>query len=448
MGTAIPTVEELGALLERLRHDDRVTSDVERIDLISALESLKGAAAAAQARLTVAFEASQRSEQATRGVPAKKQGLGVAGQVALARRDSPNKGARHLGLARALVTEMPHTLQALADGRISEWRATILVRETAVLSAEHRTRVDAVLADRLGDLGDRGIEKEAKKLAYELDPGSVVRRARRAQSDRRVSIRPAPDTMSYVTGLLPVAQGVAVHATLSKHADSLRAAGDPRSRGQIMADTFVERLTGQAQASAVPVEVQLVMTDRTLLGDDDTPARLVGHGPIPGALARSLIRPDSLADQARVWLRRLFTNPRTGALVAMESRRREFPAALRQFLVIRDEVCRTPWCDAPIRHADHVRRAADGGKTSAANGQGLCETCNQAKEAVGWEVSASRAGPGAGGPVAVRTPTGHCYASRPPDLPGDRPPLALIRGATGHTSSFVEDHFRHLALSA
>lgn len=446
--STIPTVEELEALLGSLGEDDRVTSDTERIDLITALESLKGAAAAAQARLTVAFDASQRSEQAAQGLPARKQGLGVASQVALARRDSPNKGARHLGLARALVNEMPHTLRALTAGRISEWRATILVRETAVLSAEHRTQVDAELAGRLGDLGDRGVEREAKKLAYKLDPGSVARRARQAHNDRRVSIRPAPDTMSYVTGLLPVAQGVAVHAALTRHADSLRAAGDSRSRGQIMADTFVQRLTGQTEAPAVPVEVQLVMTDRALLGDDHTPGVLVGHGPVPAALGRSLVRPRSDADEAQVWVRRLYTNPFTGALVAMDSRRRMFPPALRRFLVIRDEVCRTPWCDAPIKHADHLRRAADGGETSAANGQGLCETCNQAKEAVGWETSASRAGPGAGGPVTVRTPTGHRYRSNPPRPPGDRPALALIRDFAADTPSVGEERLRRLAVPA
>ena len=38
-------------------------TDPERIDLIRALEELKGAAAAAQARVTVAFDASQRRAQ-------------------------------------------------------------------------------------------------------------------------------------------------------------------------------------------------------------------------------------------------------------------------------------------------------------------------------------------------------------------------------------------------
>ncbi|HEX6875402.1 MAG TPA: HNH endonuclease, partial [Nocardioidaceae bacterium] len=163
---------------------------------------------------------------------------------------------------------------------------------------------------------------------------------------------------------------------------------------------------------------------------------------------RSLVRPRSDADEAQVWVRRLYTNPFTGALVAMDSRRRMFPPALRRFLVIRDEVCRTPWCDAPIKHADHLCRAAEGGETSAANGQGLCETCNQAKEAVGWETSASRAGPGAGGPVTVRTPTGHRYRSNPPRPPGDRPALALIRDFAADTPSVGEERLRRLAVPA
>mgnify|MGYP006177977773 CR=1 FL=1 len=40
--------------------------------------------------------------------------------------------------------------------------------------------------------------------------------------------------------------------------------------------------------------------------------------------------------------------------------------------------------DAPIRHADHIVRATDGGETSADNGQGLCERCNYVKESPGW----------------------------------------------------------------
>ena len=107
---------------------------------------MKAAAAAAQARDAADLDASQRRLQAAAGVPADELGRGVGAQVALARRDSPHRGAQHLGLAKALVLEMPCTLAALEQGRLSEWRATILVRDTACLSREHRAAVDAEVA--------------------------------------------------------------------------------------------------------------------------------------------------------------------------------------------------------------------------------------------------------------------------------------------------------------
>ena len=87
-------------------------------------------------------------------------GAGIAAQVGLARRDSPVRGARHLGLARALVGELPHTLAALSAGETSEWRATLIARETACLTRADRAGVDAELAARpggLGGLGDREV---------------------------------------------------------------------------------------------------------------------------------------------------------------------------------------------------------------------------------------------------------------------------------------------------
>ena len=60
-------------------------------------------------------------------------------------------------------------------------------------------------------------------------------------------------------------------AALQRAADTARSDGDARSRGQVMADTLVERATGQANAADVDVEVQVVMTDSTLLTDDHSP---------------------------------------------------------------------------------------------------------------------------------------------------------------------------------
>jgi len=396
-------------------HSD--VGEAEAVEAIRALEALVCAATAAQAALAVELDAAQRRSEEVRGVAAARQGRGVAAQVALARRESPHRGLRHLGLAKVVLAELPHTWAAWRSGRITEWRATLIARETACLTRADRAAVDAAVAgdaDHLEQLGDRELVNACRRLAYELDPGSSVARSRRAETERHVSLRPAPDTMTWLTALLPVADGVAAYAALTRAAATARSAGDPRSRDQVMADTLRDALVGAqpgSPAGGAAVALELVMTDAALFGTSEEPAHLMGHGALPAELAREIVA-RACTQPETVWLRRLYTAPETGELVAMDSRARCFPEGLARFIRLRDQVCRTPWCDAPIRHLDHARPYAAGGATSAINGQGLCEACNHAKQAPGWH---ARPSPGSSGHhVTIVTPTGHVYGSSPP----------------------------------
>lgn len=412
-----PGLDDVRALVAAFARVAVPADDPARVDLIRALEEVQAAAAAAQARVVAAFAASQRAAQVAAGVPAARVGQGVAAQVGLARRQSPARTARYLALAATLTDDLAHTYAALAEGRVSEWRALLVARETAWLTPAQRAAVDAQVGPQLEQWGDRRVEAETRRAAYRLDPAGFVARARNAETDRHVSLRPAPDTMSRLCALLPVAQGVAVLAALRAAADTHQAGGDPRGRGQVMADTLVTRITGQASPDAIPVQVNLLMPADTLLAGGDEPAELPGHGPLPAPHARELTR--TAAIHAQAWIRRLYTRPDTGHLLAMDSRRRTFPPGLAAFLLTRDRTCRTPWCDAPIRHLDHVIPHAAGGPTTAANGQGTCERCNHTKQAPGWHTRPGQAG--AGEDVQIRTPTGHTYTSHPPDPPRSRP---------------------------
>lgn len=350
-----------------------------RLDRIRRLEELKSAVAAAQARETAAFAAAQRAKLSAAGRNEAVISRSIAAQVGLARRMSPWAAGRYVGWAAALVAELPRTFAELAAGRTTEWRAFLVARETTWLNREHRAVVDAQVAPRLEGLGDRMVEAEAKRIAYRLDPAGALARVHGAERDRRVTIRPAPDTMARLSCLAPVAQGVAAYAALSRAADSLIASGDSRTRGQLMADVLIERITGQAQATDVPVEVELVITPESLLGGGNEPANLIGYGPLPAGHARELVT--AVTDATPVWIRRLFSAPAGTELVALETRRRCFTPAQRRFVRLRgDGFCRTPWCNAPLRHVDHVQPAADGGPTSIANAQGLCEACNYIKQ--------------------------------------------------------------------
>ncbi|WP_422744458.1 HNH endonuclease [Mycobacterium sp. WMMD1722] len=414
-------------MFETLFDIDPDADEAELRAQVEQLERVKYAAAAAQARATAAWAARREAAEAAAGVPKKKRGRGLTTEIALARRDAPVCGNTHLGMARALVHEMPHTLAALACGALSEWRATLIVRESACLSVEDRRTLDAELcsdAARFDGWSNARVAAEAKRIAARLDVAAVVDRTAKATADRRVTIRPAPDTMVYVTALLPVAQGVGVFAALKRQADTTY---DERSRDQVMADTMVERVTGRPAEQPVSVSLNLVLADTTLVGDDEEPGWCEGYGPVPAAVVRALVADAVHDDTAKATLRRLYRHPRSGALVAMESRARTFPKGLAAFIDIRDRICRTPYCNAPIRHHDHARPHRERGPTSAVNGLGECESCNYAKEAPGWVVTTEvldgehRA--------EFRTPTGAVYRSTAPPLPG--PPV--------RTRSVMED---------
>ena len=396
-------------------------SETELVDAIRSYEDLKARASAAQAQLARELDARVRERHAEQGVRAAERGRDVPSLIAYARRESPARGRRFLGLARSL-SELPHTAAAMEAGALSEWRATLVARETACLAASDRAIVDERICARRADgsfpfegWGDRRLVAETMRQVADVDPAALVERRSRAEADRGVSLRPAPDVMARLSVLFSAANGIAVWATLSRVADEARAAGDPRTRQQVMADTVYERITGLSAAEGVPVTVNLVVSDETLLGRGAALGWIQDFGPVSANTADDLVR--RAAADAHAALRRLYATPDTGTLVGMDSVARQFPAGLATFLDLRDRLCRTPYCDAPIRHHDHVVRKADGGDTSAVNGQGLCEQCNYVKEAPGWVAHPITGPPDAPHVVETVLPTGHVVRSEAPAAP-------------------------------
>jgi len=152
------------------------------------------------------------------------------------------------------------------------------------------------------------------------------------------------------------------------------------------------------------ITIGVVITDRALLAPDGAGelAHLEGYGPIPAHIITDTLRgsppgyknnpgwdehPDATTSAV---MRRLYTHPRTGELVAMDSRARAFPAPLEQMVRWRESTCASPWCNATVRHIDHITPHAHGGATSYANAQGLCVRCNLLKDHAGWTVTPTR----------------------------------------------------------
>lgn len=400
--------------------DDRA-----RVDLVAELERLKGAASAAQAR---AIDAVRLSRE---GVAPQDAVRSVGSEVALARRESPSCGDRFVRMSRALVHELPETMAALESGVCSERHVVAVVEASSVLTRPgERAELDARVGPVLGRLGVRAADAAARRVAAELDAAAVIARMEAAVRSRRVTLRVAADGMGYLTVLGPMVEVAGAHAALTARARSVVAGhcdDEPhagRAVGAVAADTALAALSGRGAGRVQPVQVHLVMTDRALLGSGDParsvmePARVPGHGSIPAPVARWWLRG---ADEGSVFLRRLYTSPQGRDLVAMDSRRRLFTGLLRRMLVLRDDVCSTPWCGVAIAHADHATAVREGGRTDYATGNGKCVRCNLTKEAPGWTTTVTDLcrDPGAvGREVVIRSPLGREYRSQPPPLLG------------------------------
>ena len=418
-----PSTRRLHGLLDELAEftadalggvDDE-SSEADLVDQVAVLERLRAAVVAVQAATVVRFARARVELELAADVHPRDVGRGVVEEVGLACCISPTVAARRLSSARAWWFDLPRTYAALAVGAVSEQTAEAVVTGTRHLDAATRRAVDAQLHD--ADLAGKGVREgaaPARRYAYEADREAYVARGRHERKHRRVGLRLAPDTMSVLSGYLPVEQSVACLAALRRHTDTVVAGGDERTRGQIMADTFVERLSGQVRATDVAVEVQLIVpADLASDPGSSRTATVTGAGPLPGPIAHEVVDASRAAKRAR----RLYVRP-GGWLVGIDARRRRFTGTLADLIAALDQTCRAPFCDAPVRHLDHGQRHADGGQTVLANGRGLCARHNLAREHRGWSATIVHDGLGdQPHTVQTTTPTGHSYTARAPDPP-------------------------------
>ncbi|RZT85399.1 uncharacterized protein DUF222 [Pseudonocardia sediminis] len=173
--------------------------------------------------------------------------------------------------------------------------------------------------------------------------------------------------------------------------------------------------------------IQVVIGLDTLIGADDNPAELIGHGPIPATTARALA-----ADG--VW-KRLVTDPRSGNLLDHGRTTYRPPVALADHVDARDQYCRFPTCTRRARDSDqdHLRRFEHHGITGDDNLNALCPVHHLLKEHRDWNVLAHP-----DGTLTWITPTGHRYTSEPydyrpftdgPDVETPEPPTELVDDA-------------------
>lgn len=374
--------------------------------LVRVLEETRSALAAVQARAVATLTEVTRNEADTTTDTGGDGGGAdddtvvadrkTAFEVSLAGRMSPATARRRLGSSIRLVENMPGMLDALAKGRISPEVAHGISRALGPVQSDQRRRVDRALVDRIPHMDGAGVRRwsdEVDAIVHALDPGRAAGRHQIATRERSVTLRKDAHGMATLSAKLTAIDAALAFKHLSLEAERLRADGDRRGHQTIMAGAFADTLIGRAGGmDPVTLDLGVVITDHTLLhpGGGDV-ARLEGYGTIASSQIRNVLE-DALHTPApgeedpygpdgpamRTVLRRLYTHPRSGELVAAESVARAFPDGLARLLRLRgDGICAAPYCEAGARQIDHILPHAHGGTTSLVNGQPVCAACNQ-----------------------------------------------------------------------
>lgn len=330
--------------------------------------------------------------------------------VAAQLRWSPRVAGARMEDARRLVEELPRLLELVDVGEVSARHAQVVVEATVGLAAGEVALVEAAVVEKAVALTVPQLRRAARRAAIGAAPELAAVRAEQAVAERRVSLRAVEDGMAELVATLPVADAECVFAALDGCAKAAgrtaKAAGEESGPvGARRADALV----GWARAALADphvkeaagrrAEIQVVIDLATLLGLADTPAELVGVGPVPAEVARALA-----AEQGAGW-RRLVVEPVTGALLDYGSVVYRPPKALRDYLVARDRRCRFPGCRrrAEACDVDHSVPHPHG-PTASCNCACLCRRHHRMKTHGGWHLELSP-----DGLCTWTSPTGRVY---------------------------------------
>jgi hypothetical protein len=348
-------------------------------------------------------------------------------EVGAALRLSPNTAADRTWVADRLTTRLPATLAALEAGDISYWQAHTLVHAVAELPDDVATVVEATVLGRAPEQSLAETKRTIARAVIAADPAGAAARAAERARDRCVQRDPGYDGNAILTAIGPAAAIDTIYTALTATALRLKtqrrriADDDPGQQGDA-ADLRMDACRFDALASmcasmladpqlpthqhsrpAVHVAIDLP----TLLGLADRPAELVGHGPIPPAIARALAADGD-------W-QRFVTDPLTAQLLDLGSEIYRPGPALARFITARDRTCSFPHCNAPATRCDldHLEDFDRGGRTSRANLAPHCRQHHNAKTHHDWRVRRV-----ADGGVEWTSPLGHRYLVPPARHPG------------------------------
>jgi hypothetical protein len=384
-----------------------------RVDLLVALERHAAWLAAVQQQVLAAMAA----DPVAAADPVDRTGRAwVREDVGCALRLSGVTAQRRLDVAQSLTDDLPAALGLLRRGEISYRHAQTLAEAVEPLDGKQRQAVQERVLARAGEQTLAEFTRSVRRAVATVAAATVETQRAQAMTERRVAVTAREDGMAELWALLPVEGAAAILAAVDALA-SVTSATDLRTGDQRRADALVDLGVAALHDPRLPraqglrPAIQVTVALSTLLGVDEQPGELAGHGPIPATLARRLA-----ADESGTW-RRLVSDPLTGALLDYGRTTYRPPKDLAEFVIARDQTCTFPTCNRRAHRCelDHRIPYDSGGSTNPENLAAVCKRHHTAKHQTDWTPHRKP-----DGHHTWTSPTGHHYHSRPPDLPKDR----------------------------
>ena len=411
------------------------SSTSEAIDVLQEIEKLLAWTYAQRQHALVAV-AGKVSQSETRGPNRPAISDVKSDEVACALNITANNARNLVANARVFVGQLPQTLNLLATGTISEYKARIVcegfshlltlaeVKPTdsetiALLATKFQNRV----LGRIETRTPADLRRLVRQTIARLVPAHFARNHQVAKCERKVFLSPAPDGMAYFNAFVTELEAARMMNVLEKIARDPHlmpgAETDSTDLPNKMADILVGLVTGDIGATDDRLnelaQVQVVVSLETLLGASQNPGEIVETG---GLLSATSVR--ELATTSR--LRRLIVDPTDGRLLEFGRTTYRPPQPLRDKIIARDRHCRAPGCNRPAIRCDLDHRIAwqDDGHTGESNLFALCRRHHILKTVHGHRYRTdSKAN------VIWQTPSGREYETSPPPVLVDPPPVLL-----------------------
>ncbi len=438
------------------------------LDTLAEIARLEARTAALKVRTTATYleAASAIAPPAASPREQTAQEMSTVAEVACVLTVSERAAGALLAESRALTTGLPRTFLALQAGTISWQHARIMIDEAASLGPAGASSLESHFLDPdaanpargcpAGDLVPSRFRAKARVWRERHHPVSIEKRHARSVLDRRFEYAPDRDGMAWISAYLPADTASGIWNRTTSAARALQGPTEPRTLSQLRADiasiwllgagtagtagiavtpgtsgtlgTSVGGAADEAQLPRVPspsAQVLVTVPVFSLLSLTDEPAILDGYGPIPASMARALV-----ADGATSF-HRVLTDPMTGAPLEIGRTKYRIPAAMRQWLRLRDGKCPFPGCNGQSldNEADHLLAWADGGTTGINNLGQPCRKHHKLKHTTRWaptEASLNQ-------PPGWTSPTGRYYPSEQQDWepPHSALPSLLLQDTMG-----------------